>query len=30
MMELNYKVDSLGQQPEAVAHEFLKEQGLIK
>ncbi|MBV4419400.1 ABC transporter permease subunit [Clostridium tyrobutyricum] len=30
MMELNYKVDSMGQKPETVAHEFLKEQGLIK
>ncbi|CAB1246189.1 glycine betaine ABC transporter substrate-binding protein [Clostridium sp. MT-14] len=30
MMELNYKVDSLGQKPETVAHEFLKEQNLIK
>jgi glycine betaine/choline ABC-type transport system substrate-binding protein len=30
MMEMNYKVDSLGQKPETVAHEFLKENKLIK
>lgn len=30
MMELNYKVDSLGQKPEAVADQFLKDQKLIK
>lgn len=30
MMELNYKVDSLGQKPDTVAHEFLKSQNLVK
>jgi osmoprotectant transport system permease protein len=30
MMELNYKVDSLGQKPEAVADQFLRDQNLIK
>lgn len=30
MMELNYKVDSLGERPERVAEEFLKSKGLIK
>ena len=29
MGELNYKVDELQQSPEEVAHEFLKEHGLI-
>lgn len=29
MMELNYKVDELQQNPDTVAREFLKEQGLI-
>ena len=30
MVELNYKVDELGQQPRTVAREFLIEQGLIE
>ncbi|MCH3963239.1 MAG: ABC transporter permease subunit [Clostridium sp.] len=30
MMELNYKVDSLGQKPEAVADQFLREKKLVK
>ena len=30
MMELNYKVDEEGKQPEDVAREFLIEKGLIK
>lgn len=30
MMELNYKVDEEGRQPEEVAKEFLKEKNLIK
>ena len=30
MLELNYKVDEEGKQPEEVAKEFLKEKGLIK
>ncbi|MEY8001295.1 glycine betaine ABC transporter substrate-binding protein [Clostridium sp. Mt-5] len=30
MMELNYKVDSLGQKPETVADQFLRDQNLIK
>ena len=30
MRELNYQVDSLGRNPEEVAHEFLVEQGLIE
>ncbi|MHC6179954.1 ABC transporter permease/substrate-binding protein [Clostridium sp. JNZ X4-2] len=30
MMELNYKVDSLGQKPETVADQFLREHNLIK
>ncbi len=29
MIELNYKVDELQQTPAAVAHDFLKESGLI-
>ena len=30
MINLNYKVDELGQSPEKVAHDFLVEQKLIK
>ena len=30
MMELNYKVDEEGKQPEDVAREFLIEKDLIK
>jgi osmoprotectant transport system permease protein len=30
MMELNYKVDSLGEEPKTVAHDFLKSNGLVK
>lgn len=30
MMELNYKVDSLGEKPEDVARDFLKSKNLIK
>lgn len=30
MRDLNYKVDKLGQDPEKVADDFLKEKGLIK
>ena len=30
MLELNYQVDELGKSPEAVAHKFLVDNGLIK
>ncbi len=30
MMELNYKVDELQQQPRKVAHDFLKEKGIVR
>lgn len=30
MLDLNYRVDAMGEKPDAVAREFLKEKGLIK